>query len=388
MQLKIGVVSDLHCHNKEKNDDKQESYILTDVESSLYQHPHKSFKEFMKDNSQLSVDILLSPGDFSNKSDEEGLKLGWNITKEIGKLLKAKQIIPNIGNHDVDSRNKFGKGSFHFVKNIKNFPFKNSIMNNEFWNKGYILIEETEYRLLVVNSVHSHINEDQATHGLISQESINELEKELNKINDNKLNIAMCHHNPIEHSHFDSGNKDFMYNGDELISLLDKFNFDLIIHGHKHDPRIRYAQGGGNAPVIFSAGSFSAFRSSILQGGHNTFHIITLEINKHQVGKGIIDTWFFIPTKGWKQEVKNQYFDAKVGFGAVLDLRATSNQILQWFQKSQQKFIDWETFLITFPDLRYVIPSDFDKLKLLLKGNNIYITPKQFDEPSFIHFKS
>ncbi|KQS36828.1 metallophosphoesterase [Pedobacter sp. Leaf194] len=388
MQFKIGIISDLHCHNLDNNDKTQESYILTDVEVALFQDPNKSFKKFLKENPDINVDILLAPGDFANKCDSEGLKLGWNITKELGKLLKAQIIIPNIGNHDVDSRNNFGLGAFHHIKNLsKDFPFQDPKQNDFFWEKGYIILEQEHIRVVVINTVHNHVDVESAKNGLISQEAINELEVELAKIDDEKLNIAMCHHNPIEHSHFGSGSKDFMHNGDELIALLDKFNFDMIIHGHKHDPRIRYAQGGSNPPVIFSSGSFSAFKTQLLQGAMNAFHIISFETDGGKIGKGIIDTWFFIPTKGWMQGVKNNYFESRVGFGALVDLKTTANEILLWFQQSGERYCEWTDLLNDFPDLNYVIPSDIEKLKGLLKSKNILISPTSFNEPTFVHFK-
>jgi predicted phosphodiesterase len=388
MQLKIGVVSDFHCHNKANNLNIRESYILTDEDFPTFQDPFKSFRVLMEENPALSVDILLMPGDFANRTDLDGLKLGWDMTKEIGSLLNAKKIIPNIGNHDVDSRQKLSTDAFQFIKSLSpDFPYLDNKQNDFFWENGFLIIEEKEYRLLIINSVHSHTDQASADHGLISQESINKLEDILKNINDDKLNIAMVHHNPIEHSHYNSGSKDFMYNGDELISILDNSNFDLIIHGHKHDPRIRYSQGGGNAPVIFSSGSFCAFSNLLLQGAHNTFHIITLEIEPSEVGKGTIDTWFFVPTKGWKQEVNSPYFQATIGFGAVIDLKKIASNILEWFINDGRGFIEWSEFLNYFPELKFTIPSDLIKLKGHLKNKGVFMTPVVTNEPIFVQYK-
>ena len=387
MQLRIGIISDLHCHNKLKCG-RQDSYILTDENAPLFQDPFKSFVKLISEK-QLEADILIMPGDFGNRCDREGIAYGWDITKSIGKLLKVKDIIPNVGNHDVDSRKQQSDDPFDFIKNFStDFPFADQDKNSFYRENGYLILEEADYRILVINSVHSHINADEAQHGLISQEAINDLEERYEKFHDSKLNIAMVHHNPIEHSHFNTGSKDFMYNGDELITILDRFNFDLIIHGHKHDPRVRYSQGGGNSPVIFSAGSFSAYSTLLLQGGHNTFHIMTIEVNEHHVARGIIETWFFIPTKGWKQEVNSNFIDSKIGFGAVVDLKVLSNQIAQWFEANPKTIIEWEDFIESFPDLQYIIPSDFEKLKKDLKSKHILISGKVPNEPTFVQFKA
>lgn len=388
MKLKIAIFSDFHCHSLERNKNTQESYLLTDIEIDVYQDPFESLIKLIEDGSDLSSDILILPGDFANKCDPDGLEQGWAIAKNIGALLKVEAIIPTVGNHDVDSRKTYHTDPFHHIKTFaKDFPFPESSMNERFWRQGYIIIENDRYRILNINSVHSHTDEEMAKKGLISQEALNQIERELDGSSIDKINIAICHHNPIEHSHYNTGSKDFMHNGDELISILDRMNFDLIIHGHKHDPRIRYAQGGANAPTVFSSGSFAAFKNLLLQGANNTFHIITLECNDTHIGNGTIDTWFFVPTKGWKQNVRNSFFEPKIGFGKVVDIRALSIKIYDWFIKQKINYIEWEELAKEFIEIDFMIPSDLEKLKSELRGRNILVSPIILNEPTFVQFK-
>lgn len=387
MQLRIAIISDIHSHHK-PDKEPQRSYILTNVNSTTFQDPYKSFVHLIKTHPEIKADILLMPGDFGDQSDEEGIAKGWEVTKSVAKLLDTDVIIPNIGNHDVDSRKKYNADPFYYIKSFaSDFPFNTPEQNDFFWDKGYLIIEEAHYRILVVNSVHNHINETEADHGLISEDTLNELEEIFQGFHDQKLNIAMCHHNPILHSRFGSKNKDLMYNGDQLLNILDNFNFDMVIHGHKHDPRILYSQGGANSPVIFSAGSFAAYSSQLLQGAYNTFHIITLEVTAHQIGKGTVETWFFVPTKGWKQEIRCEHIEPKIGFGEVVDLKRLANEILAWFRNNGIKFIEWDEFLKHFPVLVYIIPSDLMKLKKDLKTKHILVSPKLPNEPVFVQYK-
>jgi predicted phosphodiesterase len=387
MKLKIAIFSDFHCHNKALNNNLQESYLLTDVDLDTYQDPYKSLEVLVQSNNDIKADLLILPGDFTNKCDLEGLKHGWVISKKIGKLLSVNTIIPNVGNHDVDSRKLKSQNPFELIQSFSNdFPFEDKELNEFFWKNGYIIIEGDTYRIVNINSVHSHLDDVSATKGLVSQVAINEIEDALKSSNGNKVNIAICHHNPIEHSHYGTGSKDFMHNGDELIAVLDNLNFDLIIHGHKHDPRIRYAQGGANSPTIFSSGSFSAFKNLLLQGANNTFHIITFECNEDQIGRGVIDTWFFVPTKGWKQNVRNMYFEPKIGFGIVVDIKALSLKIYNWFIEQKENIINWDQFIKVFEEIQFMIPSDISKLKNELKNKNILISPVVYNEPTFVQF--
>lgn len=404
MFLKIVVISDMHCHQLGKYpeeiklssyDKKQESYILTDNPLPTFQDPFLSFQDLIRklnnNGKNLDSDILINLGDFGNKSCPEGIKKGWELTNEIAKLTNVKSVVSTIGNHDVDSRNVFGSNSFNFIKglDIKAFPTNDKSQNHLYWKNGFVIIEYDKFRLVIINTVHNHIDRKEAEHGLISNESLNQLEEELEKINESKLGIAICHHSPIGHSRNGSNNTDFMFNGDQLIALLDKYDFEIIVHGHKHDPMIRYGGGSGDSSLVFSAGSFSAIKEHLLPMGVNTFHIINLEIKENARSTGIIETWFFIPTKGWMKNVPNPYFISKVGFGNSIDIKKKSQEILDWFtNKSDKKQLSYlQEFIPIFEELEFLIPVDIERLHSELKRRNIIVSKGEITEDSKIEFK-
>ena len=404
MNLKIAVISDLHCHQLAKYPEenakpgyekKQESYILTDTPLPTYQDPFLSFKELIRrlndKGENLDSDILVNLGDFGNKSCPEGIKKGWEVTKEIAKLTNVKSIVSTIGNHDVDSRKVFGPDSFNFIKglDINVFPTNEKSQNELYWENGFVITEYDKFRLVIINTVHNHTDKKEAEHGLISNESMNLLEEELEKINDSKLGIAICHHSPMGHSRIGSKNTDLMFNGDQLIELLDKYNFEIIMHGHKHDPMIRYGGGSGDSSLVFSAGSFSAIKDILLPMGVNTFHIINLEIKENARSTGIIDTWFFIPTKGWKKDVPNPYFISKVGFGNSIDIKRKSQEILDWFintaNKKQLNYLN--EFIAQFKEIEFLIPIDIERLHSELRRKKIIVSKGEITDETKIEFK-
>lgn len=396
MDLKIAVISDLHCHNKSLNGNTQDSYFLTDTIVPDNQNPLIAFREFIKENkdegNELKVDVLIMPGDLTNKCDKEGFSKGWEITKEIGQLLNAKIIIPTIGNHDVDSRKIHSSDPFLLGKKISSdFPFQTVEMNEEFWKFGFIFLEDDDFRILVINSAHSHVTKEQAEHGFIDQKTLNLLEKRLEKLDEakKKYNVAICHHHPIPHERHHLGTHDLIENGTELVDLLGRFDFQLVIHGHKHDPLVRYAPGGANSPVVFSAGSFSAFKNLLLQGAYNTFHIVTLEheLKKDCANHGKIETWFFTPSKGWDSKVKNEYIEPKVGFGCRTAIRNLATEIQTWFMRGSKDNYEWKEFITHFEMIEYLLPSDKIKLGRFLKELKVYVEYDFEYPPKVISFK-
>jgi Predicted phosphohydrolases len=409
MVLKIGIISDLHCHQLAKHNEeieyekrlghilekKKESYIITDSTLPIPQDPYLSFKELIKQQKKnglnIDVDLLVALGDMGNKGCPVGIKRGWEVVKDMGIMMNAKSIVSTVGNHDVDSRKIFNSDPFHLIQNLDvTFPTTKQLNNKDYWKNGFTIIENEHYNLLLINSVHNHKNEKEAEHGLFSDESMNMLENSLQNIDVSKLGIAICHHCPMEHSRMGSKNTDLMYNGDQLIPLLDQFNFEIIIHGHKHDPMLRYGSGSGDSSIVFSAGSFSGFQDILLPaGGMNTFHVIYININQNSRSTGIIDTWFFVPTKGWKKEVPNPYFKSKVGFGTRIDIKNKAQKIFDWFLSSEKKQLLYlSEFIPYFPELSFLIPIDLERLIIELKRKKILISKGDINEDTRIEFKN
>lgn len=389
MEIKIGVISDLHCHSLEKNKGKRDSYLLSDEELPVFQDPYKSLEYLINNGKKLDVDILIMPGDFTNMACPEGLLKGFEIVENLKKIMNSKVLISSVGNHDLDSHNTYSKEPLKKFQEIsKKFPNNFPLNNESFWNKGYEIIEFDYLRILVINTSHNHFNKKNAEHGDISEDSLKFLEDELSLLNDDKIGIVLTHHSPLEHSHFNSGINDFMHNGDDLTKIIDKYDFKLLIHGHKHDPRIRKLPGGINSPFVFSSGSFSAVQEKLLLGGCNTFHIITLNVDGKYKGKGKIDTWFFSTAKGWSNEIMNQYFEPHVGFGAIVDIDNIAQEILNILKVEKNFMIEWEELEKKIPELGYLMTIDLNKLKDKLSKLNIKTSPFSIGSQIFLQLKN
>ena len=276
--LSIAVLSDLHCHPNSSSDDC--SYLYTDLlRTDSKNHPVESLNNLIHKDG-LQVDVTLCPGDFTNKSNVQGLISGWDFALEVNKHLKGKDIIATLGNHDVDSYQTFSNYSLELVKGIsKGFPLRCENLRNQFWATGCAFIEENDYRILVINSSHYHYNKDTSGSGKVSKELINYVDEYMEVHGDNKISIALAHHHPITHARLELGIDDIIVNGEELLEALGKHKFDIFIHGHKHDAWLRYhpcSESPHQIP-IFSSGSFSAKSNLLYTGKRNHFHIIDIQ---------------------------------------------------------------------------------------------------------------
>lgn len=369
--MKICIISDIHCKSEKSSESDNETLFYSSMpDSPVNQNPVTSFLKIV-DNGEVTSDILICLGDLGDKADKQGIVNGWNAVERIRSKMKISVKIGIPGNHDIDSRKKYDTDPFKFIQNFSlDFPTDNENLNLSFWQKGFCFYESSEIGILMINSVQHHKDASCAEESRLEKGTIESIENELEKIKkEGRPFICILHHHPIKHSNIHNyKDSDSLDNGDELLKLLTKYNFNLIIHGHKHQPRITEVNG----LPIFAVGSFSSFAN--LQGtGINTmFHVVELHKNDN---KGEITSWEFYVNSGWKKGY-NTNFPAKVGFGKQTDISQTAKDLNNFFLKEKKPLL-YDDVLLEHPELNYLIPDKLIQLgKILKEEYGLFVEPE------------
>lgn len=377
-------MSDLHCYHPKDDKWPIDSYLTSNkLRSPSKDHPIQALLEILPSIVDSKIDYLLCPGDVANRADQQGFIDGWGFVLEIGQALKVDEIISTLGNHDVDSRHIGSTDIYTIAKGIKKgFPINEVSLCNEFWANGFTFVEKENVRILVINSVFFHHTQSEIDKGKVDPTQLEAIEKYLSNLNDDKLKLALCHHHPLPHERFKLGSGDVIVGGNELIDLLNKYKFDLLIHGHKHDPWLRYAPGSGSSVPIFSAGSFSATTNQILNGKRNTFHLVTLTKTEN-ASYGKIKTWEYLPNIGWKlADSGDDGFPVHSGFGfkgKIVDLINDTDRVIT------KDFMDWEKFIKEVPEVEFLTPDECIEFRNSLEIRfNIITHPPLPNRPKII----
>lgn len=387
----IAVISDLHC--KPGNLEAKEynsTYLYSDLLSKpVLQHPVEALKKLII-SEDLKVNAIVCPGDIADKMNVQGLVSGWKYLEEINALLKSKLLISTVGNHDVNSFQELPFGFNHYVQNLNDqFPFSNSEfdsllqneINQQFWSKNNFFIYENEKSVfLVYNTCHNHHDKTQAKESCITDPILEAMEDRLKRFAVvNKIKIAVLHHHPKAFSNLNQIYKDgdVLKGGDKFISLLIKEKFDLIIHGHKHIPRLEYDE----SLPIFCSGSFSS-RMNVADWprGMNTFHVIDFykDIEGNQASskaRGVIRTWEFAYSAGWKMTRNpDAFFPAFTGFGNPnRDIQSFAKRINLWFKKEitgkAKNVATYQQIKSEFPDIEFLNPNEQNEISDYLISN-------------------
>jgi predicted MPP superfamily phosphohydrolase len=198
-QVKLGVISDLHCRLATDATDSFLKVGSSRVPSG--RHPVQALLELI-DQENLTVDVLLVPGDLANKACQEGLNQGWDYCLEIAAKLNARFIVPVIGNHDIDSKRlRPDDAVFGQVRNMRpDFPFVLPANNQSYFSDGYCVLSEGDVEFIALNTVIDQIDEVSAKRGTFSGARIEQMETVLSRSLLAPLRIALMHHHPILHS--------------------------------------------------------------------------------------------------------------------------------------------------------------------------------------------
>jgi predicted MPP superfamily phosphohydrolase len=246
--LTVGIISDLHAYETADSGNRPSHLCLNGVDSEPTKHPFAGLHKLIADNS-LSVDILLCCGDLGDKAHPAAIRYAWNAIHDLKARLGASKLFATVGNHDVDSRHKFNafdpKG---FLQSLTpSFPMETEALNDTFWSRNFALYTDNVYRVAVLNSSAFHGGgEDELKHGRISDYTLAALRLALEGVPSKPVNILLCHHHPQQHMELNLGEYDVMKSGQLLLDLLGSGAFGdwIVIHGHKHHPKLCYAAGG------------------------------------------------------------------------------------------------------------------------------------------------
>jgi hypothetical protein len=290
--------------------------------------------------------------------------------REIAEKLQVRAVAATIGNHDVDSHQLLGKGTFFAVKEMfLNFPLIEIAQQNSFFNSGFACIEGEDFRVLSINSVLSHTSKESAQSGSANTVQLAAIRKALQSLDPKRFQLCLVHHHVIPHEELDLGAKDLLVGGEELLSLLEEFEFALVVHGHKHHPRLRYSTSG-RLP-IFASGSMSAAIDPVTGTScRNTVHIITLSEPSADVPNphGRIHSWDLRLDKGWQRTSReSSSFPGVEGFGCHTSVHDIAKSIAGAFGKLGKTVGLWEEITASVPAVQFLIPSDMDALAKVLE---------------------
>lgn len=337
--------------------------------------PIAQLVEFVK-REPVRADIAVNCGDLGDKANPSATAIAWNAFQKLGDALEAPVRLATAGNHDVDSRfaaDYDAKGCVQSLDPL--FPYADDAKFDHYWSRHFFILQTTDYRIVSLNSSAYHGYKEEYEHGRVSTRTLARLTAAITQGGTCPVNILVCHHPPQHQSEAGQGEMDNMNGGADLIEALasDPANQWLIIHGHKHYPKLQYARGTGDAPVILSAGSISAIPYPLYgKDAKNQVHLlcIDLEESKKSGMRGIVKTYDWTIAGKWRNSSRDGGLPAQCGFGN----RRTSLENAKLLNASISDRASWSDILARRPEIRFIPGNALDKVFSLLETQFAIVT--------------
>lgn len=383
------MLSDVHAYSKaelEKGASKPSHAEISNPDNTSV-NPFAALHELIE-REQLKADVLISGGDLGDRGSPQALTYAWNQVRQVQKLLGAGILLPATGNHDMDSRQINGYDARGALQGLENHPFADSELNDAYWANNVVVQEHTGFRSALLNSAAYHGYQDEWKHGRVSQRTRQYLSQRLANTADSGVNILITHHHLYQHGASDLEDVSAMKEAAALLELLDSGDFGswLIVHGHRHWPSLTRASGSQGAPIVFSAGSFSAVLYEDIQDkARNQFYILEIEESApgHRL-QGTFLAWDWIRDKGFLPARERSGLPHHGGFGGALNGAELASRVVDVYEASGQPFISFESVMAGVPDLKYAMPDDLTQcLKVLDQTHQIAVLYDR-EEPSQI----
>lgn len=338
LNLRIALISDLHVGRDNRGLDMCPHPLNPDEEIGRHQDYVGTFEaqaeEFRKDG---SIDMLCVTGDISNRAHAAEFVAA---DKAIGRIASALSLSDDSiyfvpGNHDVHWP-VMGLQPPDFWSVYRYAPllqegltFQRRIAAGSTGAIDkppyFVAWKDTKVVVIGINSA-AYDRPDSELHvGLIRQETVDGIDSFLQTLQQDPQQVRICllHHHPIQYSERipDSVDPSIAVNSENLLQVLTKHSFDLILHGHKHQPRLKTQMiNNGHPYVSLCAGSFSAVLHPLyFDGSSNLFHIVNIQGREgsSQGIKGTVQSWTHTADGTWKASHQLRGIPAIEAFGSM-----------------------------------------------------------------------
>lgn len=343
---KIGLISDIHFGQMSRTKEFSVPGEPIQEETIGAQSLEKGLVDILKKH---DVGYLFVAGDLTSVGSPQEFyyceKKILKIAQEVG--VSKKNVICALGNHDVD-RSVAELWQNQDIKKLKSYRKRPEDLESLI-KKYYQLIaastanccmehikqegkagiapfsgvvKKKEFIVFVLNSGWKCNGEQEYAHGTLTMEQLEWLKTVAEPYRaDPRIKIILMHHHPTDFA-FPTHRADIskVEEGSELMDWAGNYGINIILHGHRHHPKVKICREDGwkNPITIICAGSLSVcakHRGEV----PNTFHV--LEFKNGELPYSLYN-YKYSAARGWEpigQSTEETPLNAKMLLGRYFE---------------------------------------------------------------------
>lgn len=380
-KVSIAVLSDLHFMDHDVRQDVTHMDL-----SRVRSEKHDPAGDLLRliEREGVLADLVVTPGDLTVAAGAAGLSAAWGLVNQLKNALHASEVFAVTGNHDIASRVAGDEPEIweRLKKLVPHYPSPglSELERLRYWGDHYAIAKFGGIRFVLLNTCNSHARgEGEYGHGRVTDYTIDRIIASTPEDCSIKMNILVCHHHPIRYSDLADTFSDYseMMHGSRLLdALANTDNPWLVIHGHKHFPKVTYSGGDSAAVTVFSAGSFSAILTPVyFSTAVNQFYILDIDLGD-VADFGLVGTvraWDWVKGVGWSPSVYRDTHSGRLVSGSGFGYRANIKQMAKDIDSflAGENVMAWSLVAAKFRSLKYLLLEDRVRLFSSLASRGI-----------------
>lgn len=275
-----------------------------------------------------------------------------SLAEQVG--IEQSKIICCLGNHDIDwniselanqnNRNRIENE----VKKIITARYDNiaastavhcldKIKEVNLVNKGPApysgIFEDDDLIVYILNTGFFCTREQAYPHGKLSMEQLEWFTiQSQNRKNIPKAKIVLMHHHPFNYAYpVPTQDTSTLEEGPEFIDAAIRNGINIVIHGHRHHPRVEVLQKDIGRPITFICAGSLTVNTKYRNNGDipNTVHFLDIEGGRDYY---ILHNYKYTGTEGWKPMIysKTTPLDDAMYIGKIYSEEEINNAIDQY----------------------------------------------------------
>lgn len=347
------------------------NYALASVPRGLLSLCLNAIREAMPDG----IDLVLVAGDITDRAQGGPLQQVWTDLHWLANELDAT-LVATSGNHDYDSRAIDDPLPYKSLLALRpEFPFGSRADRNKYFAEHHAVYTDERFVVITANSAahHGYARADapEHLHGRYSTALPELIAESLSSISEHsRARIFLTHHHMSQLPLLDTEERSSSIGYEDVLRKLSDFGPWLVVHGHKHRGWMQYANGGGDAPPLLAAASFSADLGSdeFAKKVRHQFHVIEFPEDNPFPDSipgalGTVTTWTH-GTTGWDLARSEENLPGYSGFGWKAGLSAVAANLRT--KVHDELRLDADELFTIEPRLHYLLFDDLRKLERLL----------------------
>ncbi len=207
--------------------------------------------------------------------------------------------------------------------------------------------ERNDFIVFVLNTGWHCGPNQKYSHGELTKKQLDWfIEKTKDYIDDDRKKIVLMHHHPFNYPYPNIGEEiSQIKEGPEFIEIAEENGIDIVIHGHRHHPKVKTELREGCSPLTyFCAGSLSVNAEHRSNGEiPNTMHFIDIDKTKDYF---VLYNYSYTGTEGWKKTTYSATtpLDDVMRVGKVYTKEECINKVREFANSEEQLIhLEWNT---------------------------------------------